>query len=124
MPVPGATGHLVLESIDSGFSVSCCRQFDRDGGSRPPIPVGVLRQCYNRPVDKTLTIRLDRSQDERLAARSKATGKTRSALVRELIEQGLAERPLAGRIAHLKGRLDVPAPKRGWSKQIKDRNWR
>jgi hypothetical protein len=75
-------------------------------------------------MDKTLTIRLDRSQDERLTARSKATGKTRSALVRELIDQGLDERPLGRRIGHLKGRLDVPAPKAGWPRGIKERNWR
>ncbi len=75
-------------------------------------------------MDKTLTIRLDRSQDERLVARSKLTGKTRSQLVRELIDQGLEERPLARRIAHLRGRLDVPVPKAGWPKQIKNRNWR
>jgi hypothetical protein len=64
---------------------------------------------------------LDRSQDERLSARSKATGKTRSELVRELIDRGLEERPLARRIGHLKGRLDVPSPKAGWPKWIKNR---
>lgn len=83
-----------------------------------------LTSCYTLSVDKTLTIRLDRSQDERLAARSKATGKTRSELVRELIDQGLEARPLARRIGHLKGRLELPSPKAGWPRQIKARNWR
>jgi hypothetical protein len=67
---------------------------------------------------------LDRVQDQRLTARSKVTGKTRSELVRELIDQGLDERPMGRRIGHLKGRLDVPSPKVGWPRQIKDRNWR
>jgi len=75
-------------------------------------------------MDTTVTVRLDRSQDERLTARCKATGKTRSALVRELIDQGLDERPLGRRIGHLTGRLDVPAPKTGWPKRIKESNWR
>jgi metal-responsive CopG/Arc/MetJ family transcriptional regulator len=75
-------------------------------------------------MDKTLTIRLDRAQDEALTARARALGKTRSELVRELIEQGLEERPLGRRIGHLKGRLDVPSPRTGWQKRIKERNWR
>jgi len=75
-------------------------------------------------MGKTLTIRLRRTQDEALSARARATGKTRSELVRDLIDQGLEERPLGRRIAHLKGRLDVPAPKAGWRRRIKERNWR
>ncbi|OLB62819.1 MAG: hypothetical protein AUI11_04025 [Acidobacteria bacterium 13_2_20CM_2_66_4] len=75
-------------------------------------------------MGKTLTIRLHRAQDEALTARARAVGKTRSELVRELIDQGLEERPLGRRIGHLKGRLDVPAPKAGWQRRIKERNWR
>ena len=75
-------------------------------------------------MGKTLTIRLRRMQDEALTARARALGKTRSELVRELIDQGLEERPLGRRIGHLKGRLEVPAPKAGWQRRIKERNWR
>jgi len=75
-------------------------------------------------VDKTLTIRLDRAQDEALSARARALGKTRSELVRELIDRGLEERALGRRIGHLKGRLDLSASKGGWQRRIKDRNWR
>lgn len=75
-------------------------------------------------METTVTVRLDRSQDERLTARCKATGKTRSAVVRELIDQGLDDRPMGRRIGHLKGRLDMPSPKTGWPKEIKERNWR
>jgi hypothetical protein len=75
-------------------------------------------------MDKTVTIRLDRAQDEALTARARAQGKTRSQLIRELIDQGLEERPLGRRIGHLKGRVDVPLPKAGWQRRIKERNWR
>ena len=75
-------------------------------------------------MDKTLTIRLGRAQDEALTARAREMRKTRSELVRELIERGLEERPLGRRIGHLKGRFDLPPPKAGWQRRIKDRNWR
>jgi len=75
-------------------------------------------------MDRTLTIRLDRSQEKALTARAAVLGKTRSELVRELIARGLEERPLEGRVGYLKGRLAVPAPKAGWRRRIKDRNWR
>jgi hypothetical protein len=75
-------------------------------------------------VDKTLTIRLSRAQDDALTARARAQGKTRSAVVRELIDEGLEEHPLGRRIGHLKGRLDVSPPKAGWQRRIKERNWR
>jgi hypothetical protein len=51
-------------------------------------------------------------------------GKTKSELVRELIDKGLEEQPLGRRIGHLKGRLGLPEPKAGWQRRIKDRNWR
>lgn len=79
---------------------------------------------YNVAVDKTLTIRLDASQDEALTKRAKATGRTRSQLVRDLIDKGLDEQPLGRSLGHLKGRLGLPAPKAGWRRHIKDRNWR
>ena len=75
-------------------------------------------------MDKTLTIRLSRAQDAALSARARAQGKTKSDVVRELIDSGLEERPLGRRIGHLKGRLELPPPKTGWPRRIKDRNWR
>ena len=83
-----------------------------------------LTTCYNTDVDKTLTIRLDRAQDEALSARARALGKTRSELVRDLIDRGLEERALGRRIGHLKGRLDLSPSKSGWQRRIKERNWR
>ena len=75
-------------------------------------------------MDKTLTIRLERDQDKALTARACALGKTRSAVVRELIARGLEERPLGQRIAHLKGRVQGSSPKTAWQRRIKERNWR
>jgi hypothetical protein len=75
-------------------------------------------------MGKTLTIRIDRAQDEALTARAKAQGRTRSALVRDLIDQGLQDRPLGRSIGHLKGRLGLASPKAGWQRRIKERNWR
>ena len=75
-------------------------------------------------MGKTLTIRIDRTQDELLTVRAKAQGLTRSALVRDLIDQGLADRPLGRSIGHLKGRLGLPAPTSGWRRRLKERNWR
>jgi hypothetical protein len=75
-------------------------------------------------VDKTLTIRLDRAQNEALTRRAKAMGKTRSQIVRELIAKGLEESALGAHIAHLKGVLDLPEPKDSLRRRIKQRNWR
>ena len=75
-------------------------------------------------MEKTLTIRLSRDQDHALTRRAKALGKTRSEVVRELIEKGLEEQTLGSRIGHLKGilgRLDSKDPVR---RRLKERNWR
>jgi len=79
---------------------------------------------YNLHVDKTLTVRLDRTQDEALTRRAKELGKTRSELVRDLIERGLEEKPLGLRIGHLKGILDLPEPRDALRRRIKSHNWR
>ena len=75
-------------------------------------------------MDKTLTIRLDKAQDQALSRRAKALGKTRSQLVRELIEKGLEEQPLSRRVGHLRGVLDLPESKDPVRRRIKERNWR
>jgi predicted DNA-binding protein len=75
-------------------------------------------------MGKTLTIRLPDSQDSALTARAEALGLTRSELVRELIERGLSEQPLARNIGHLKGRLSLSSRKGRWREQIRERNWR
>jgi hypothetical protein len=45
-------------------------------------------------MGKTLTIRIDKAQDDALTRRAKALGKTRSEVVRELIDRGLRSKLL------------------------------
>jgi hypothetical protein len=75
-------------------------------------------------VGKTLTIRLAGSQDAALTRRARLLGKTRSELVRELIDRGLETPPAGGRIGHLRGRLALGVAKTGWQRSLKRRNWR
>ena len=75
-------------------------------------------------MDKTLTIRLDKRQDEALTRRARALGKTRSEVVRELIDKGLEEQALGVRVGHLEGILELPQSKDTLRRRIKDRNWR
>ena len=75
-------------------------------------------------MDKTLTIRLNKRQDEALSRRARALGKTRSELVRELIDKGLEEQALGTRVGHLEGILDLPESKDTLRRRIKNRNWR
>jgi metal-responsive CopG/Arc/MetJ family transcriptional regulator len=75
-------------------------------------------------MDKTITIRLDKTHDEALTRRAKALGRTRSALVREFIEKGLEEQPLGQKVGHLRGILELAQPKDALRRRIKQRNWR
>jgi hypothetical protein len=84
----------------------------------------VLPTCYNSCVDKTLTIRLDKRQNEALTRRARALGKTRSELVRELIDKGLEDQALGALVGHLEGVLEFPASQDTLRRRIKDRNWR
>ena len=47
-----------------------------------------------------------------------------SAVVREILEGALDERPLGGRTGALRGRLSLPEPKDAWRRRIRARNWR
>lgn len=75
-------------------------------------------------MGKTLTIRLADSQDEALTRRARALGRTRSDLVRELIDRGLEEQPIGRHIGQLSGRLKLAPAKTGWRKRLRERNWR
>jgi plasmid stability protein len=72
----------------------------------------------------TLTIRTDPALRRALGSRAKQSGKTVSEFVREILEEALAERPMAERTAHVKGRLELPKPAGEWRKQLRQRNWR
>jgi len=75
-------------------------------------------------MDRTITIRLDKSQDEALTQRAKVTGKTRSALVRELLSKALSDQTIEERAGHLKGSLQLKKPTTNWGKHLKKQNWR
>ena len=75
-------------------------------------------------MDKTITIRLDKSQDDALTHRAKVTGKTRSAVVRELLSKALSDTSIDERAGHLKGALRLDKPKTDWGKHLKKQNWR
>jgi predicted transcriptional regulator len=75
-------------------------------------------------MDKTLTIRLDSDKDEALTRRAEALGKTRSELVRDLIDKAVSDQPLGRRLGHLKGGVELPRTRSGWRRELKERNWR
>ena len=75
-------------------------------------------------MDKTITIRLDREQDEALTRLAKTLGKTRSAVVREVLEQALSERPISERAGHLNATVQLPKPKDAWARHLRKQNWR
>jgi plasmid stability protein len=73
----------------------------------------------------TLTIRTDETLREALKQRAASQGKTVSEVVREILEQALLERPLASRVGHLRGGLQLPQPTPdSWQEQLAKRNWR
>ena len=76
-------------------------------------------------MTRTFTIRLGRPESDALARRAKTLGKTRSAVVRELLVDALVERPLAIKAGHLRGRLAIARRRRvSWRQELKARNWR
>lgn len=75
-------------------------------------------------MEKTITIRLEREQDEALTQRAKTVGKTRSAVVREILTHALLDVPLSERVGHLKGCVKLSKPRDEWSKHLRKQNWR
>ena len=80
---------------------------------------------YAVHMSTTLTVRTDDRLREALTRKAETLGKTVSQLVREILEDAIVERPMAGRIGHLRGALRLnrrdPDP---WAKQLRERNWR
>lgn len=81
-----------------------------------------MLQCNT--MDKTITVRLNKTQDEALTQRAKLTGKTRSEIVRELLSKALSDESIDERAGHLKGSLELKKPASGWAKHIRKQNWR
>jgi plasmid stability protein len=73
----------------------------------------------------TLTIRTDEKLREALQKRAAIQGKTVSELAREILSEAVAERPLAERVGHLRGRLNLgQSTSDPWRKHLRERNWR
>ena len=76
-------------------------------------------------MEKTLTIRIDTQQQRKLGKAAKMLGKSVSELVRDILQEALAERTIGIKAGHLKGQLKLPAqPRDAWARKIKERNWR
>jgi len=76
-------------------------------------------------MSTTLTIRLDPALKRALDERARLRRQSVSALVREILDTAVAERPLGERVGHLAGRL---GPARGepdeWERHLRETNWR
>ena len=76
-------------------------------------------------MDKTLTIRIDADQQQKLGRAAKRLGKTVSEQVRDILHEALSERSIGARAGHLKGQISLPSvPRDSWARKIKERNWR
>ena len=76
-------------------------------------------------MSSTLTVRIDEFLTKALKDRARSERKTISQVAREILSQALTERPLAERVGHLKGRLELgPIPENAWRRQIESRNRR
>lgn len=76
-------------------------------------------------MSTTITIRADESLREALDRKAEMSGKTVSQVVREILQDALADRPLKARVGHLKGSLSLPREAaEPWRRQLRERNWR
>ena len=76
-------------------------------------------------MSTTITVRADQRLRNALAKKAALSGKTVSELVREILEEALADRPIGVRAGHLKGRLELPRKSsEAWRKRLRERNWR
>jgi plasmid stability protein len=76
-------------------------------------------------MSTTITVRADPSLRAAIKRRADAQAKTVSAVVREILEAALHDRPIHSRAGHLKGRLELPKTTRDpWRNRLRQRNWR
>ena len=75
-------------------------------------------------MDKTITIRIDYQKDKALARRAKEFGRSKSDLIRELIDKVLTPDPFGSRVGHLAGSIELPRPKSPLQRRLRERNWR
>jgi predicted transcriptional regulator len=75
-------------------------------------------------MSKTIAVRVDADLEQALEERARTAGVTVSQVVRETLRDAFAERPLAERIGHLRGTLEVREDDDPWRRALRDRNWR
>jgi plasmid stability protein len=76
-------------------------------------------------MSTTITIRADEPLREALDRKAAASGKSVSELVREILTEALADRPVQVRAGHLQGRLRLPrTTPEPWRARLRQRNWR
>ena len=72
-----------------------------------------------------LTIQTDPELVQALEERAENLGTSVSSVANDILREALEERPLANRVGHLKGRLELPEdPTDPFSKTIREHNWR
>lgn len=76
-------------------------------------------------MSTTITVRTDDALREELRKRAESQGKSLSEVVREILRDAVAERPLKERTGHLKGKLKLSSRSlESWRKELRQRNWR
>jgi hypothetical protein len=75
-------------------------------------------------MNRTIAVRVDAALEKVLEERARATGLTVSQVVRDALRDTFAERPLAERVGHLKGALQIRQDKDSWRRELRERNWR
>jgi hypothetical protein len=76
-------------------------------------------------MSTTITIRAEKSLRQALTRKAALSGKTVSALVREILEEAVVDRPVKARSGHLRGQLELSrSVSEPWRKRLRQRNWR
>lgn len=75
--------------------------------SRPRRLTPSHRLLYTANMSTTITIRAESSLRDALEKRAAETGRSLSAVVRQILVDALTERPMEGRVGHVRGRFRV-----------------
>jgi predicted transcriptional regulator len=75
-------------------------------------------------MSMTLTVRTDDQLGTKLRELAKAREKTVSAVVREILEEAIADKPISVRAGHLKAQMNLNSDDDSWRNQLRERNWR
>lgn len=76
-------------------------------------------------MSTTITIRTDEALRRELEERASTSGKSLSEVIREILEESVASRPLGERAGRLRGTLDLSGgDAEPWRRKLRARNWR